>query len=45
MTTQIIAATIREQRRRLHLTQEALAERIGVSFQVVSKWECGGSQT
>ena len=43
MTTQIIAATIREQRRRLHLTQEALAERIGVSFQVVSKWECGGA--
>ena len=41
MMTQNIADTIRHHRKRLGLTQEQLAERVGVSFQAVSKWECG----
>ena len=41
MMTKNIADTIRYHRKRLSLTQEQLAERIGVSFQAVSKWECG----
>ena len=41
MMTKTIADTIRYHRKRLSLTQEQLAERIGVSFQAVSKWECG----
>ena len=43
MMTKTIADTIRYHRKRLSLTQEQLAERIGVSFQAVSKWECGVS--
>ena len=30
-------------RRRMGLSQEQLAERIGVSRQAISKWESGGS--
>ena len=41
MMTKTIADTIRYHRKRLGLTQEQLAERVGVSFQAVSKWECG----
>ena len=36
-----IAENIREHRHKLKLSQEGLAERIGVSFQAVSKWERG----
>ena len=39
--TKTIADTIRYHRKRLSMTQEQLAERVGVSFQAVSKWECG----
>ncbi len=34
-----------ECRRRLGMSQEALAEQVGVSRQAVSKWECGVSQS
>ncbi len=43
MMTKTIADTIRHHRKRLGLTQEQLAERIGVSFQAVSKWECAAA--
>ena len=36
---------IREKRRKLGLTQEQLAERLGVSRQSVSKWETGVSRS
>lgn len=36
-----IGKTIRRRRRLLGLTQEALADRLGFSFQGVQKWECG----
>ena len=36
---------IAEERRRAGLTQEALATRIGITPQAVSKWENGISQT
>ena len=32
-------------RKKAGLSQEALAERIGVSRQAISNWERGGSQT
>ena len=32
-------------RKKAGLSQEALAEKIGVSRQAISKWETGGSQT
>lgn len=34
-----IGTQIRDLRKKSHLTQEQLAERIGISFQAVSKWE------
>ena len=38
-----IGAFIAERRREQNLTQEQLAEKIGVSNKTVSKWECGKS--
>ena len=32
-------------RKKAGMSQEALAEKIGVSRQAISKWETGGSQT
>lgn len=36
-----IGENIRSCRRKMNLTQEQLAERLGVSFQSVSRWENG----
>jgi type I restriction enzyme M protein len=41
-STQAIPATLRAIRAKLNLTQEQLAERLGVSFATVNRWE-GGS--
>ena len=38
-----MSETIRERRRRLGMTQEQLAQRVGVSAAAVSKWEMGAS--
>ena len=38
-----LGKNIQGQRQRLGLSQEQLAERLGVSRQSVSKWETGGS--
>ncbi len=38
-----IGENIRNNRRRLDMTQEQLADRLGVSFQSVSRWECGAT--
>ena len=38
-----IGKQIRAQRLRHNMTQEQLAEALGVSAQAVSKWESGGS--
>jgi tellurite methyltransferase len=37
----IIAGNISRHRKDLSMTQEALAERLGITFQAVSKWETG----
>lgn len=34
---------LRNHRKRLGMTQEKVAERVGVSPQAISKWEAGGS--
>ncbi len=39
-----LPATLRALRARLHLTQGQLAERLGVSFATVNRWEGGGTQ-
>jgi type I restriction enzyme M protein len=39
-----LPATLRAIRARLDLTQEQLAERLGVSFATVNRWEGGGSK-
>ena len=39
-----LAENIREHRKRLGLTQEQLAERLGITLGTVSKWERGGSE-
>lgn len=38
-----ISDRIRELRRKRGISQEELAEQIGISRQAVSKWESGGS--
>jgi len=38
---EILSGNISRYRKNLGLTQEALAERLGISFQAVSKWETG----
>lgn len=40
-----MSKAIREGRDRLGMSQEALAERLGVSRQAVSKWESGISHS
>ncbi len=40
-----IGKRIRELRRERNITQEKLAELLGVSFQSVSRWESGVSQS
>ena len=39
-----LAENIRDHRKRLGLTQEQLAERLGITLGTVSKWERGGSE-
>jgi transcriptional regulator with XRE-family HTH domain len=41
----VISQIIREKRKQLGLTQENVAEYLGVSTPAVSKWENGVSQT
>ena len=43
MTNSDVSATIRAVRARLNLTQEQLADRLGVSFATVNRWEGGSS--
>lgn len=40
-----IGKFIARKRKEKNLTQEQLAEKLGVSNKTVSKWECGVSQT
>ena len=40
-----IGRIISERRKALRLTQQALAEKLNVSFQAVSKWENDGYNT
>ena len=40
-----ISLRIADLRKTHHLTQQELADNIGVSFQTISKWETGGSHS
>ncbi|WP_297527816.1 N-6 DNA methylase [Thiohalobacter sp.] len=42
--TDSLPATLRAIRAKLNLTQEQLAERLGVSFATVNRWESGGTR-
>lgn len=42
-TKQALGAVLKEYRVRCKMTQEFVAETLGVSRQAVSKWECGDS--
>lgn len=44
MTNMMTKEELREARRRLGLTQNELAEMIGVKLNTVGKWECGAAQ-
>jgi putative transcriptional regulator len=44
MTKDHFGARVRELREYLHLTQEAMAERLGVSFATVNRWENGWTE-
>lgn len=44
MTRDDFGARVRELREYLHLTQEAMAERLGVSFATVNRWENGWTE-
>lgn len=41
MADDYFGVRVRELRQRLHLTQEAMAETLGVSFATVNRWENG----
>lgn len=41
MSKSSIRALVKELRRRLHLTQEQFAQRIGVTYSTVNHWENG----
>jgi len=43
MDNQKIGNLIKKRRKELELTQQQLADMLGVSFKSVSKWECGNS--
>lgn len=45
MDQEKIGKLIKEIRKKHHLTQNALATKYGVTYQAVSKWENGVSQT
>lgn len=45
MNTYITGTTIRQLREKNALTQNELADKIGVSAKAVSRWETGVSQT
>ena len=40
-----IGQRIKELRKKNDLTQEALADFLGITYKAVSKWECGVSHT
>ena len=42
---EVLSANIKKYRSKLGLTQPELAEKLFVSSQAISKWECGVSQT
>ena len=41
----MIGEKIRKYRKEKEISQETLAERLGVTFQAISRWERGVSQT
>ena len=43
MNQSSIGKFISQKRKEQNMTQEQLAEKLGVSNKTVSKWECGGS--
>jgi len=41
MKNEAVSALVKELRRRLHLTQEQFAQRVGVTYSTVNHWENG----